>query len=294
MSIEFEALEAEVARLRRENAELRQRLGMAVAEPSAAYAAETPELPLAAPPTPQVTHASPVQDKIKLFRSLFRGLEDIISMQCGPIRHRMAERRSVLRLKLHVRETAFAMPPDIKHPIQQTFGALVPDEARNALIERDVLEALEAGRNCLILSHRREHCRLLAERLAAKGKAPFVLNGSQGKKERTAILKAIQETPADKDLAVVATGQYLGEGFDCPRLDTLFMAFPVSFKGKLVQYAGRILRELPGKATAEIYDYVDPQVPELKHMFFRRHRAYKALGFEINGDSASDWGGRDA
>ena len=222
------------------------------------------------------------------------GLEDIISMQCGPIRHRMAERRSALQLKLHVRETAFAMAPEAKPPIQEIFGALVPDEARNALIERDIMEALSAGRSCLILSHRREHCRLLAERLAKNGKAPFVLNGSQGKKERVTILKAIQETPADKDMAVVATGQYLGEGFDCPRLNTLFMAFPVSFKGKLVQYAGRILRELPGKTTVEVYDYVDAQVPELKHMFFRRHRTYKALGFETNGDSTGEFGGLNA
>jgi len=159
------------------------------------------------------------------------------------------------------------------------FGSLVPDEARNCLIEEDVLAALSRGRRCLILSHRREHCRLLAEKLAKKGRSPFTLNGSQGKKERVAILKAIQETPPDKDLVVVATGQYLGEGFDCPSLDTLFMAFPVAFKGKLVQYAGRIMRELPGKTTAEIYDYVDPQVPVLKHMFFRRQRAYKSLGF---------------
>jgi superfamily II DNA or RNA helicase len=206
----------------------------------------------------------------------------------------MAERRSALQLKLHVRETAFAMAPEAKPPIQEIFGALVPDEARNALIERDIMEALSAGRSCLILSHRREHCRLLAERLAKNGKAPFVLNGSQGKKERVTILKAIQETPADKDMAVVATGQYLGEGFDCPRLNTLFMAFPVSFKGKLVQYAGRILRELPGKTTVEVYDYVDAQVPELKHMFFRRHRTYKALGFETNGDSTGEFGGLNA
>lgn len=207
------------------------------------------------------------------------GLEDIITMQCGPIRYRMDERRSSLQLRLTVRETGFSLNSEVELPIQQVFGSLVPDEARNALIEDDVLAALAKGRRCLILSHRREHCRLLAERLAQKGRTPFSLNGSQGKKERTAILKAIQETPPDKDLVVVATGQYLGEGFDCPGLDTLFMAFPVAFKGKLVQYAGRIMRELPSKTTAEIYDYVDAQVPVLKHMFFRRQKTYKSLGF---------------
>jgi superfamily II DNA or RNA helicase len=208
------------------------------------------------------------------------GLEDLIAMQCGPIRYRMAENKSNLLLRLNIRETAFALPPEGKPPIQEVFGSLVQDDARNALIAQDVLSALSRGRRCLILSHRREHCRILAEKLTAKGKAPLVLNGGQGKKERVAILKAIQETPENKDFVVVATGQYIGEGFDCPRLDTLFMAFPVAFKGKLIQYAGRIMRELPGKATAEVYDYLDAQAPVLKHMFWRRHKTYKTLGFE--------------
>lgn len=110
---------------------------------------------------------------------------------------------------------------------------------------------------------------------------PFILNGSQGKKERAAILKAIHETPQESALIIVATGQYLGEGFDCPQLDTLFLAFPVAFKGKLIQYIGRIMRELPGKTSAEVYDYVDAQEPVLKHMFYRRRKTYKSLGFRI-------------
>ncbi|OHC65243.1 MAG: hypothetical protein A2040_08905 [Rhodocyclales bacterium GWA2_65_19] len=208
------------------------------------------------------------------------GLEDIITMQCGPIRHRMEEDRSTLRLDLNIRETEFALQSNGETPIQEIFKELVLDENRNTQIEQDVLAALSRGRRCLILSHRKEHCRLLAERLTGKGKAPFVLHGGQGKKERTAILKSIQDTPRDKDLIVVATGQYLGEGFDCPRLDTLFLTFPVAFKGKMIQYAGRIMRESPGKTDAEVYDYVDVRAPVLKHMFFRRQKAYKALGFE--------------
>ncbi|MBI5882354.1 MAG: DEAD/DEAH box helicase [Elusimicrobia bacterium] len=208
------------------------------------------------------------------------GLEDIITMQCGPIRHRMEENKSSLLLKLNVRETGFILQSNGETPIQEVFRYLVEDDVRNTLIEQDVLAALGRGRRCLILSHRREHCRLLTEKLTQKGKVPFVLNGGQGKKERTAILKAIQETPKNKDLIVVATGQYLGEGFDCPQLDTLFLAFPVAFKGKLIQYAGRIMRELPDKTDAEVYDYADVQVPVLKHMFFRRQKAYKSMGFE--------------
>ena len=212
------------------------------------------------------------------------GLEDIITMQCGPIRYRMAEGKSNLLLHLNVRETEFVLPSDSEIPIQEVFGNLILNEPRNALIEQDVLAALSRGRRCLILSHRKEHCRLLAERLSQKGKTTFILNGGQGKKERAAILKAIQETPQDKDLIVVATGQYLGEGFDCPQLDTLFLAFPVAFKGKLIQYVGRIMRDFQQKTIAEVYDYVDAQAPVLKHMFFRRQKTYKSLGFESGPD----------
>ena len=105
-----------------------------------------------------------------------------------------------------------------------------------------------------------------------------MLTGLQGKKQRTALLKAIAETPANKPLVVVATGQYLGEGFDCPQMDALFMASPSSFKGRLVQYVGRVLREHPGKTNALVYDYVDSQVGVLKSMYYRRLKAYKTLG----------------
>ena len=211
------------------------------------------------------------------------GLEDIITMQCGPIRYRMAEGKSSLLLNLNVRETEFVLSSEGEIPIQEVFGGLVQDDARSTLIEEDVLEALSRGRRCLILSHRREHCRRLAEMLTLKGKSPFILNGGQGKKERASILKAIQETSQDKDLIVVATGQYLGEGFDCPQLDTLFLAFPVAFKGKLIQYVGRIMRDFPQKTAAEVYDYLDSQVLVLKRMHQKRLKAYKSIGFELKG-----------
>ncbi len=90
----------------------------------------------------------------------------------------------------------------------------------------------------------------------------------------------IDATPKNKPLVVIATGQYLGEGFDCPQIDTLFLAFPVAFKGKLVQYVGRILRSYEGKDRAIVYDYADLQAPVLRSMHVKRIRAYKSLGFE--------------
>lgn len=209
------------------------------------------------------------------------GLHDIVAMQCGPIRCQMTPQPSALAMRLIARETNFALPQEEDVRIQEVFRAMIGNEERNALIVQDVLGALGRGRRCLILSQWKEHCQSLARGLVEKGQTPFILNGGLGKKERVAILKAIEEMPPDQDLIVVATGQYLGEGFDCPQLDALFLTFPISFKGKLVQYTGRVLREAPGKVDAEIYDYADAQVPVLKRMYARRFKTYKTLGVEM-------------
>ena len=135
------------------------------------------------------------------------------------------------------------------------------------------------GRRCLVLSQWKEHCRLLTAGLRARGVSPLVLEGGLGKKARDAIVQQIESTPTAEQLVVVATGQYLGEGFDCPQLDTLFLAFPVSFKGRLVQYTGRLMRACEGKTSVRVYDYADTHVPVLRAMHTRRLTTYKALGF---------------
>lgn len=210
------------------------------------------------------------------------GLEGIISMQCGPIRHRFdasSDPGEELSRELVVRETDFCYETTEDTSIQEVFAALVADDARNKLIREDVLDALARGRRCLILSQRREHCRMLDQLLREIGKTPLVVDGSLGKKARDEILIAIRTASSDTELCVISTGQYLGEGFDCPQLDTLFLAFPVSFKGRIVQYAGRLLRTNEGKSTVTVYDYADPAVPVLDRMHAKRVRAYKGLGF---------------
>jgi superfamily II DNA or RNA helicase len=207
------------------------------------------------------------------------GLQEIITLQCGAIRHRMESIENSFSRTLVVRETAFTYSGDGDPPIQEIFRCLVRDDARNELIQKDICQALAHGRRCLILSHWKEHCELLANRLAQSSKTPSVLSGTLGKKRRCAILKSIQDTPPDKELVIVATGQYLGEGFDCPQVDTLFLAFPLSFKGKLVQYVGRALRSHQGKNSVMVYDYVDTQVPILRKMYGRRQKTYKLLRF---------------
>ena len=224
---------------------------------------------------------APVRHMLGLTATPYRrdGLQNIITMQCGPIRYAIEGSSSELSLKLNVRETSFTLPNEETSTIHDIFRNLVKDEARNSLIEEDVISALSDGRRCLILSQWKEHCRLLAESLARRGKAPFFLNGAIGKKQRSSILKAIDNARPEEELLVIATGEFLGEGFDCPQMDTLFLAFPISFKGKVVQYVGRTLRSYQGKENAWVYDYLDARVPILSRMHARRLKTYKALGF---------------
>jgi superfamily II DNA or RNA helicase len=209
-------------------------------------------------------------------------LQEIIAMQCGPIRHRVATNEgpaSSLTLDLRVRETAFGLGDAADAPIQEIFRLLVEDDARTELVCADVVAALRAGGRCLVLSQWKEHCRLLANRLQARGASPFVLEGGLGKRARAAIVERIENASPADELVVVATGQYLGEGFDCPQLDTLFLAFPIAFKGRLVQYTGRLMRTHEEKRSVRVYDYADTRVPVLRKMHMRRLATYKSLGF---------------
>jgi superfamily II DNA or RNA helicase len=210
------------------------------------------------------------------------GLQEIVTMQCGPIRHRIANSESPageISLELIVRETGLAFADAAEQPIHEVFRLLVEDDQRTTLVCDDVLAALAEGRRCLVLSQWKQHCHALAERLQSRDISPLILEGGLGKRARDALLDQIENTPADEPLVVIATGQYLGEGFDCPQLDTLFLAFPISFKGRLVQYTGRLMRAHEGKATIRVYDYADLRVPVLRAMHTRRLTTYKTLGF---------------
>ncbi len=228
---------------------------------------------------------APVRHFLGLTATPYRrdGLQEIITMQCGPIRHRIETKQGpagALALELLVRETELAVAGASETTIQEVFRQLVEDEARTALVCDDVVEALSDGRRCLVLSQWKEHCRLIVDGLRARGKQPFVLDGSLRKRERDAIVERLASASPAEELVVVATGQYLGEGFDCPQLDTLFLAFPVSFKGRLVQYTGRLMRAHQQKTSVRVYDYVDCRVPVLRTMHSRRLTSYKSLEFK--------------
>ena len=164
--------------------------------------------------------------------------------------------------------------------IPAIYSALAHDENCNALIFNDVLEALEAGRCPLVLTERRDHLELLQERFRKFTKNPVVLRGGMGATERRAARETI-EASRDQERLILATGRYLGEGFDDPLLDTLFLTMPISWKGTLAQYVGRLHRDHQGKSEVIVYDYTDMAVPVLARMAARPQTGYRALGYML-------------
>lgn len=156
------------------------------------------------------------------------------------------------------------------------------DEARNELIFNDILTALEAGRSPVVITERKDHLQVIAERLAKFAKNVIVLKGGMKGKERNQTTAALEAVPDGEERVIVATGRYLGEGFDDARLDTLFLTMPISWRGTLAQYAGRLHRLHSAKREVVIYDYVDPAEPLLAKMAIKREAGYKTLGYEVS------------
>jgi len=153
---------------------------------------------------------------------------------------------------------------------------LTEDDKRTEKIVDDVIRKIADGKHPLVLTERREHAELINQRLIEREIDSVILRGAMRAKERKA---ADEKLPSAQ--AIVATGKYVGEGFDLPRLDTLFLAMPIAWKGSLAQYAGRIHRESDGKDQVTIFDYVDASVPMLQRMFHKREKGYKAMGYQI-------------
>jgi len=178
---------------------------------------------------------------------------------------------------------------DVEPGIQAIYSALAADSTRNELIIADVLAAVASGRSPLVLTERTEHRDSLAAALSESAAAVFIMSGGMGAKRRRAIAEAMAATPAEAPRVIVATGRCVGEGFDDARLDTLFLAMPVAWRGTLQQYAGRLHREHAGKVDVIIYDYVDHGVPVLARMHQKRLAGYLAMGYVVaSGASPSD------
>ncbi len=172
--------------------------------------------------------------------------------------------------------------------IHEFYSGIVTDESRNQQIIDDVIRAHESGRNSLILTERTAHVELLAGRLCENIPEVITLTGGKGAKETRKVLSRIVDTPASSQLTLVATGRYIGEGFDEPRLDTLFLAMPISWRGTLQQYAGRLHRLFKEKNEVRIYDYVDIHVSPLEKMYRKRLSGYAAIGYRAKAESVAD------
>jgi superfamily II DNA or RNA helicase/very-short-patch-repair endonuclease len=218
------------------------------------------------------------------------GHQPIIFMQCGPVRHRVeAKKQAQARPFSHtvlVRATGFQSrlepDPDARAQFQALYRELITDEARNHLIRADVVAAMRLGRSPVVLTERTEHLEQLAALLAREVRHLIVLRGGMGKKGLKAALDHLASVPAHEERLLLATGGYLGEGFDDARLDTLFLALPVSWRGTIAQYAGRLHRLHACKREVQIYDYADLNVPMLARMFDRRCRGYEAIGYTVH------------
>jgi superfamily II DNA or RNA helicase len=214
------------------------------------------------------------------------GHHPIILMQCGPVRFReSAKKQAAARPFEHVvitRYTNFRMPPESAEvKIQDIYAALVLDEHRNELILNDLLRALEMGRSPLLLTERVEHLEQFAEKLKAFAQNIIVLRGGMGSKQRKALADQIRAVPDSKERVIISTGRYIGEGFDDARLDTLFLAMPISWRGTLQQYVGRLHRLHDNKRVVQVYDYVDIQVPTLMRMYKKRLKGYEAIRYSM-------------
>jgi superfamily II DNA or RNA helicase len=214
------------------------------------------------------------------------GHHPIIYMQCGPVRFSMSARTMTettpFEHKVTPRHTEFRMAPELTEvTIQDIYTALVNDVSRNELIASDIVGAIDSGRCPLLLTGRTEHLQYFATKLAGAAKHIFVLKGGMGKKQRRETAAALASVPENESRVILATGSYIGEGFDDARLDTLFLAMPISWKGTLQQYVGRLHRLHDNKRFVQVYDYVDNNVLMLARMYERRLKGYSAIGYVV-------------
>ncbi len=217
------------------------------------------------------------------------GHHPVIFMQCGAVRHRVdAKAQAAARPFEHtvlVRPTAFqstsSAGADKRIEFQVLYQLLVDDETRNQMICDEIVQAVRGGRSPLVLTERNEHLIRFESGLSATIPHVVVLRGGMGKKQRRAAVERLAAIPPNEGRVILATGKYIGEGFDDPRLDTLFLTLPVSWRGTIAQYVGRLHRLYDGKREVCVYDYADLNVPMLARMFDRRCRGYEAVGYTL-------------
>lgn len=223
------------------------------------------------------------------------GLEKINYMLIGPIRYsytakEKAKEQGIQHL-VYPRFTRTVLPKgvitDKMHP-NEAYEIIHNNDVRDEQIIEDVKNCVAAGRTPVVLSRYKDHSEKLYEGLKSHADHVFLMTGNNSKKEHKKILEQMHQVDKNESLILIATGSLVGEGFDFPRLDTLFMATPVSFRGVVEQYAGRLNRDYEGKENVIIYDYVDNHIPMFDNMYVKRLKAYKQIGYELAGGLQTD------
>jgi len=223
------------------------------------------------------------------------GHHPIISFYCGPVRYsldakKQAEKRSFDHY-LVPRFTSFKIIPDNggkELSLQEIKNCLISDEIRNQLILDDVVACYKKGRKCLVLTGRIAHVEVLGEKLKMKLPNVICLTGGMGAKKTALVMDKINAIKAVEPFVLVATGSYIGEGFDEERLDTLFLVMPIAWKGTLQQYAGRLHRPCKNKKDVQVYDYVDLHIKMLEKMYGKRLKGYASIGYNVKASPFPD------
>lgn len=212
------------------------------------------------------------------------GQQPIIFMQCGPIRFSADAKSQITKQSfdryLIPRFTSYRSITEDRQTITAMYQSLSEDTVRNNLIVNDICKVVGSGRTPIILTNRTSHVTLLAEKLKTTIPNVITLTGSDTTKDKREALQRLQTISPSEPLVIVATGKYVGEGFDYPRLDTLFLALPISWKGLVAQYAGRLHRENEGKKDVRIYDYIDIHEPVCDSMYRKRLKGYASIGYK--------------
>ena len=220
------------------------------------------------------------------------GHQPIIFMQCGPIRY-SADAKTQMQSQtfqrlLVPRFTPFRPINGENLSYAKVTQQIAEDECRNLFIVKDVISVLKDGRSPIILTSRTSHVALLSELLQPHCPNVVTFVGSNTAKEKRMKMEKLWSIPPSEPLVIVATGKYIGEGFDYARLDTLFLVSPVEWKGIVAQYAGRLHREHEGKQEVQIYDYIDIRVPVCESMYRKRLKGYVSIGYRIRNDEVFD------
>ena len=213
------------------------------------------------------------------------GQEPKIFMQIGPVRYRFSAKDKVklqgIEHYVYPRFTRLLNTSGRDWKINEAYAAVRSSEVRNRQIIADVEECLKQGRTPIVLTKFKDHADTLLGMLQDKADHVFLLKGGRSRKENEQIRENMKNVPANESMVLVAIGQYIGEGFNYPRLDTMMLTTPIAWQGNVEQYSGRLHRDYEGKRKVIIYDYVDAHIRVLDKMYYKRLRAYKKIGYEI-------------